>query len=137
MKHKSSSEEIKNPTRLDKWLWAARFYKTRAIAKSMVETGKVKYNQQKSKPSRSVEIGAFITVQQGVEIKQIEVLALSETRRSATEAQQLYQETQESIKKRTEQALQRKLQYNNNPSPETKPDKKQRRQLIQVKQQKV
>ncbi|MCU4674396.1 ribosome-associated heat shock protein Hsp15 [Catenovulum sp. 2E275] len=131
---KKSSTETQLNVRLDKWLWAARFYKTRALARAMIENGKVKYNQQRCKPSRTVEVGAYLTISQGFDDKEIEVLELSDQRRSAPQAQLLYAETDESLKKRTEQAQLRKIQHSLNPHPETKPDKKQRRQLIQVKQ---
>lgn len=134
MNHKSSKSTEQNLVRLDKWLWAARFFKTRALARSMIENNKVKYNQQRCKPSRSVEVGAVLSIQLGYDEKTVEVLALSEQRKSASEAQLLYSETADSVKKRTEQAEIRKLNYTLNPHPDTKPDKKQRRQLIQVKQ---
>ncbi|WAJ69855.1 ribosome-associated heat shock protein Hsp15 [Catenovulum adriaticum] len=134
MTKKSSKSANNSAIRLDKWLWAARFYKTRALARSMVESGKVKYNQQRCKPSRTVEIGVLLTITQGHDEKQIEVLDLSDQRRAAPDAQLLYQETQESIDKRTQVAQMRKIQHSLNPHPQTKPDKKQRRQLIQVKQ---
>lgn len=120
--------------RLDKWLWAARFYKTRSVARNMVDGGKVHYNGQRSKPSKIVEIGAAITLRQGNEEKTIIVEQLSEQRRGAPEAQTLYRETNESIAKRERQALVRKLNAHN-PSPERRPDKKQRRDLLKFKHQ--
>ena len=73
--------------RLDKWLWAARFYKTRAIAKAMIEGGKVHYDGQRAKCSKLVEVGARLQIRQGNEEKTIEVVALSDQRRGAPEAQ--------------------------------------------------
>ncbi|EWH11228.1 heat shock protein 15 [Catenovulum agarivorans DS-2] len=138
MGNKSSKQ---NPTsqamRLDKWLWAARFFKTRSLARSMIENGKIKYNGQRCKASRTVEVGALLTIQQGFDEKQISVLGLSDNRLSAPLAQELYQESAESIKKRSEQAELRKLQHSVNPRPDSKPDKKQRRQLIEAKQHKL
>lgn len=67
-----------NEVRLDKWLWAARFYKTRSIAKAMIEGGKVHYNGQRAKVSKNVEIGAMIKLRQGNDEKEIEVIALSD-----------------------------------------------------------
>lgn len=119
--------------RLDKWLWAARFYKTRALARQMVQSGKVHYDGQRSKPSKPVQIGAIITLRQGFDTKEVEVLALSEQRRSASEAQLLYQETEESVEKREQNAEARKLNALYNPHPDGRPDKKQRRQLIRMK----
>ena len=97
-----------NEVRLDKWLWAARFYKTRSIAKAMIEGGKVHYNGQRAKVSKTVEVGAMIKLRQGSDEKEIEVIALSDQRRGAPEAQLLYQETAQSVKKREEMAWARK-----------------------------
>ncbi|HAS13972.1 MAG TPA: ribosome-associated heat shock protein Hsp15 [Idiomarina abyssalis] len=122
-----------NSIRLDKWLWAARFYKTRALARQMVQSGKVHYEGQRSKPSKIVQVGAVITLRQGFDTKEVEVMALSEQRRGASEAQLLYQETAESVEKREQNAEARKLNALYNPHPEGRPDKKQRRQLIRMK----
>ena len=119
--------------RIDKWLWAARFYKTRALARQMVQSGKVHYEGQRSKPSKIVQVGAVITLRQGFDTKEVEVMALSEQRRGASEAQLLYQETAESVEKREQNAEARKLNALYNPHPEGRPDKKQRRQLIRMK----
>lgn len=120
--------------RLDKWLWAARFYKTRSIARNMVDGGKVHYNGQRSKPSKAVELGAVITLRQGNEEKTVTIEKISGQRRGAPEAQTLYTETSESIAKREAHALQRKLNAHN-PSPDRRPDKKQRRDIIKFKHQ--
>jgi len=120
--------------RLDKWLWAARFYKTRSIARTMVDGGKVHYNGQRSKPSKMVELGAVISLRQGHEEKVVVIEKISDQRRGAPEAQTLYKETDESIKKREDNALKRKLNAHN-PSPEKRPDKKQRRDIIKFKHQ--
>ena len=122
-----------NSIRLDKWLWAARFYKTRALARQMVQSGKVHYEGQRSKPSKIVQVGAVITLRQGFDTKEVEVMALSEQRRGASEAQLLYQETAESVEKREQNAEARKLNALYNPHPDGRPDKKQRRQLIRMK----
>lgn len=76
--------------RLDKWLWAARFYKTRAIAKGAIEGGKVHYDGQRCKVSKTVDLGAMITLRQGFDEKIVEVKAISDQRRGAPEAQKLY-----------------------------------------------
>lgn len=119
--------------RLDKWLWAARFYKTRSLAREMVEGGKVHYNGQRTKPSKLVEVGAILTLRQGSDQKTIKILAINGQRRSAQEAQLLYQETQESIDKREKIAEVRKLNALTMPHPDRKPDKKERRNLIKFK----
>ncbi|OCG50045.1 MULTISPECIES: ribosome-associated heat shock protein Hsp15 [Gilliamella] len=119
--------------RLDKWLWAARFYKSRALAREMIDGGKVHYNGQRTKPSKIVEVGATITLRQGSDQRTIQILAISEQRRTATEAQQLYQETSDSIAKREAIAQARKLNALTMPHPDRKPDKKERRDLIKFK----
>lgn len=121
--------------RLDKWLWAARFYKTRSIARSMVDGGKVHYNDQRTKPSKIVELGAEIRLRQGNEEKTVIVEKISDQRRGAPEAQTLYSETTASIQKREENAQKHKLNALYSPSPERRPDKKQRRNLIKFKHQ--
>ncbi|WP_086981715.1 ribosome-associated heat shock protein Hsp15 [Vibrio aphrogenes] len=121
--------------RLDKWLWAARFYKTRSIARSMVDGGKVHYNDQRTKPSKIVELGAEIRLRQGNEEKTIVIEKISDQRRGAPEAQTLYRETEASVKKREENAQKHKLNALYSPSPERRPDKKQRRNLIKFKHQ--
>lgn len=122
----SSAEQV----RLDKWLWAARFYKTRGLAKEMIDGGKVHYNGQKAKCSKAVEIGALIKLRQGYEEKIVEVLALSDQRRGAPEAQKLYRETQESVDKRNSNAEARKQLGS---APENRPNKKSRRELLRIK----
>jgi ribosome-associated heat shock protein Hsp15 len=119
--------------RLDKWLWAARFYKTRAIAKQMIEGGKVHYEGQRSKSSKVVELGARLQIRQGWDEREVIVVGLSEQRRGAEEAQALYTETPESIEKREKAALMRKAMKGADLSPGHKPDKRSRRQLLGVK----
>lgn len=119
--------------RLDKWLWAARFYKTRAIAKEMILSGKVHYNGQRVKSSKNAEIGAVIKLKQGFDDKIIIIDSLSAVRRNASFAQTLYSETKESISQRAINAEARRLNILNNPAPDTKPDKKQRRNLLRLK----
>ena len=121
--------------RLDKWLWAARFFKTRQLAKEAVEGGKVHYNGERSKVSKKVEIGAILTIRQGFYKKIIFIEMLSGTRGSAAIAQKLYHETADSIKNREYEATLRKLNQATVPNP-TKPTKKERRQIISFKQQK-
>lgn len=121
--------------RLDKWLWAARFYKTRSLARDAVQSGKVQYNGQRSKPSKVVELGASIKVPQGYDVKDVEVLQLKDQRQAAPLAQLLYQETADSEKQRASNVEARKLSAFHSPKPDHKPDKKQRRQIIQFKHQ--
>ncbi|MFW1678061.1 ribosome-associated heat shock protein Hsp15 [Pontibacter sp. JAM-7] len=124
--------EHEEKIRLDKWLWAARFYKTRAIAKQMIEGGKVHYNGQRTKCSRHVELGAEIQVRQGFEEKTVVVKALSDQRRGAPEAQKLYQETDKSQQRREQHALERKVS-GSNLNPRHRPNKKERRQIVSFK----
>jgi ribosome-associated heat shock protein Hsp15 len=101
----------------------------------MIEGGKVQYNDQRVKASKIVEIGAKVRVSQGSDEKIVIVKGLSEQRQSAPLAQQLYEETAESIKERLERAELRRLNLLHAPHPETKPDKKMRRQLLLLKSQ--
>lgn len=123
--------------RLDKWLWAARFYKTRSIAKQAIEGGKVHYDGQRVKVSKEVRVGAMLTVRQGHEEKEIEVIALSDKRRGAPEAALLYQETPASLKKREEASAQRKILNAQFARPDHRPNKKDRRQIHRFKQQNI
>ena len=120
----STNEEV----RLDKWLWAARFYKTRSIARNMVDGGKVHYNGQRSKPSKIVELGAVITLRQGQEEKP---LPLTGFRIKGAVHRKRKPSIQKRLRdrKRERQALARKLNAHN-PSPDRRPDKKQRRDLL-------
>ena len=133
---KAKQEQTLNSsaTRLDKWLWAARFYKTRAIAKQMIDGGKVFYNGQRTKSGKAVSINDRITVRQGYEEKHVVVIALADRRKDATFAQTLYQETDESIKTRENNSLARKQGILLSPASDTKPDKKQRRQIREFKE---
>ena len=123
------------PVRLDKWLWAARFFKTRGIARDMVNSGKVQYNGQKAKPGKTVVVGAMLRVPAGWDHKEIEILGISDKRLSAPQAQDLYAETKQSIQKREANQAARKLSAFHSPKPDHRPDKKQRRQIIKFKQQ--
>ncbi|WP_044470044.1 ribosome-associated heat shock protein Hsp15 [Mannheimia massilioguelmaensis] len=132
--HKDNEKENSDDIiRLDKWLWAARFYKTRSIAKEMIDGGKVHYNGQRTKPNKAVEVGAKIKLRQGNEEKEVEVTALSTQRRGAPQAQLLYAETAMSVENREKMALARKM--NAMPHPDHRPNKKERRDLIKFKNQ--
>lgn len=118
--------------RLDKWLWACRFFKTRSIAKQEIDGGKVRVNGTKTKPSRDVQIGDTVSLRQGWDEKAVEVIKISDQRRGAPEAQTLYEETQDSIQAREKQADQRKAAGSSILS-EARPTKKQRRQIHRFK----
>lgn len=129
------SDTRDDKVRLDKWLWAARFYRTRAIAKAMIEGGKVHYNGQRSKCSKVVEIGALLRIRQGLDEREVEVLQLSDQRRGAPEAQQLYRETGDSIRRREKAAEERKALGGSSLNPRHRPNKKDRRQIRDFKDQ--
>ncbi|WP_067709845.1 MULTISPECIES: ribosome-associated heat shock protein Hsp15 [unclassified Erwinia] len=126
-------EKPAEAVRLDKWLWAARFYKTRAAARQMIEGGKVHYNGQRSKPSKIVEPDAELTLRQGNDERTVVVRLVNDQRRPASEAQQMYAETAQSIEKREKIALARKMNALSMPHPDRRPDKKERRDLMKFK----
>ena len=115
--------------RLDKWLWAARFFKTRALAKKAIDGGKVHYNGARAKTSKAVEVGALIRVPQGWDIMEVEVLSLSEQRRGAPEARTLYQETTDSQERRAREAESRRLANQAMRHPLKRPDSRDRREI--------
>ncbi|MCA6063229.1 ribosome-associated heat shock protein Hsp15 [Thalassolituus marinus] len=120
-----SNEKI----RLDKWLWAARFFKTRALAKAAIEGGKVHYDGQRCKVSKTADVGAKLTVRQGFDEKIIIIKALSDQRRGAPEARLLYEETPESIKSRMDEGERRRVLRASMPMPDHRPNKKERRDM--------
>ena len=119
--------------RVDKWLWAARFFKTRSIAKSAIEGGKVHHNNDRVKVSREIRVGMELTIQQGFEKKSVIVKALSNVRGGAPMAQLLYKETEVSIARRELLSTQRKL--HNLARPDHRPSKKDRRDITRFRQQ--
>lgn len=119
--------------RVDKWLWAARFFKTRSLAKDAIEGGKVHHNNERVKVSKEIRVGMELTIQQGFDKKTVAIQALSNHRGAAPIAQQLYRETEVSIARRELLATQRKL--HNLARPEHRPSKKDRRDISKFKQQ--
>lgn len=118
--------------RLDKWLWAARLFKTRALAKEAIEGGKISIDGHKPKPGKEIAAGTVLSVRQGWDEKTLLVTGLSEQRRSAPEAQLLYLESEDSRVKREALAEQRKFQAAGLFAHD-KPDKKERRQRQAMK----
>ena len=123
------------PMRIDKWLWAARFYKTRALAAEEIQKGRVQINNKPCKPAREIVCGDTISLRQGLALRTIVVQALIKQRGSAPQAQQLYSETAESIATRTALAEQRRYA----PEPahslqQGRPTKRDRRQMQQIQQ---
>ena len=121
--------------RLDKWLWAARFYRTRTLAKQAIESGRVHYAGSRVKTSKEIAVGDELTIRQGsataMTEKTVIVEALTLQRGNATAAQVLYSETEESVTRRAYYAEQRKLA--NLARPDNKPNKKERRDLHRFK----
>jgi len=128
-----ATDSVATAVRLDKWLWAARFFKTRALAKAAIQNGHAQYNQSKTKSSRTVEIGAELTIKQGYDEKTVVVIKLSGQRRNATEAALLYTETPQSIQQRQRRTDERKQLNAGRVITEGRPTKKQRRQIHRFK----
>ena len=120
--------------RIDKWLWAARFFKTRSLAKQAIEGGKVHYNGQRVKTSKNIELGAELTIRCGWDEKVVIIKVLSDKRRNATEASKLFDETEASITLREQRAAERKMANLTMPNHAERPNKKQRRQIHRFKQ---
>lgn len=118
--------------RLDKWLWAARFFRTRAKAKEAIEGGKVHIGGARGKPARELLVGEELRIRQGWEEKTVIVKALSDQRRGAPEAQQLYEETAESIERREREAALRQS-AGSRILTEGRPNKRDRRQINEFK----
>ena len=114
--------------RLDKWLWAARFFKTRALAKEAIEGGKVHCQGERCKPGKEPKVGDELSIRQGFDERRIKVEALSAVRRGAAEAQALYTETPDSVLKRENAAALRKAGALGM-TTDGRPSKKQRRQI--------
>jgi ribosome-associated heat shock protein Hsp15 len=122
-----------NSIRIDKWLWAARFYKTRSLASRACELGRVECKGQSVKPSRDVHSGDMLQVKNDSGTFQVEVLALSDIRGPAPVAQTLYRETEASRELRLKLAEDRKAMPRFETSPEHKPSKRDRRQIDRLR----
>ena len=121
--------------RVDKWLWAARFYKTRSIAKAAIEGGKVHLDGQRVKVSREITTGERLTIKQGWEEKEVIVKLLSDQRGPAPVAQMLYEETPESAQRREREAQARKAAGGAMARPVQKPGKHERKALEKLRKQ--
>ena len=119
------------PVRADVWLWAARFFKTRSLAKQAIDGGKIDLNGSGCKPAKTVHVGDLLRISRGVERLEVEVLALSEKRGQASVAQALYRESESSIAAREAAKAQRKLV--GAMAPPGRPDKQERRELRRLK----
>lgn len=119
--------------RIDKWLWAARFFKTRALASKACDLGRIHSNDIQAKPAREVRVGDRLRVKNEGGEFQIEVLQLSEMRGPAAVAQTLYRETEASKDARIKAAEERKAMLEFAPLPERRPSKRDRRRIIQFR----
>lgn len=119
--------------RIDRWLWAARFFKTRSLAKAAVEGGKVHLESSRVKPSKEVQVGQQLEIRRGDTFQVVIIETLSEQRGSATVAQTLYTETPESIEQREVRKSVRRMERAGLNIPSSKPDKKNRRALARLK----
>ncbi len=130
----TKSTEINHKLRLDKWLWAARFFKTRSLAKQAIEGGKVHCNGARCKSSKEIEIGASLEITQGWDEKTVIVRNLSDKRQGAPQAALLYEETKESIEKREKLAAEKKALNLSRPQSSGRPNKQDRRLIHRFKQ---
>lgn len=119
--------------RLDKWLWAARFFKTRSLAKAAIEGGKVQLAGQRVKVSKEITVDEVLEIRQGWDLREVVVTALSDQRRGASEAQLLYRETEASILRRERESAARKAAGGMIDRPAQRPSKRQRRQIHRFK----
>ena len=119
--------------RIDKWLWAARFFKTRSLAARACELSRVKHNRQPVKPAREVRVGDMLQISTDSGDFEVKVLLLSEVRGPAPVAQTLYEETEASREARLKAAEQRKLLRDFAPAPPSRPSKRDRRHIIQFR----
>ncbi|WP_024326013.1 RNA-binding S4 domain-containing protein [Thioalkalivibrio sp. AKL19] len=116
--------------RIDKWLWAARFYKTRGLASEAVGGGKVHVNGERCKPARRVHPGDRLTIHRGPQVWELEVVELNDQRRPASEAQALYEETPESQARRAAESERRRAERAvADSAPSRRPDKRERRKI--------
>lgn len=128
--HSNQVTETQQSLRIDKWLWAARFYKTRSLASDAVKTGKVQVNGEKAKPSKEIGIGDTLTIKQAYFSKTITVSNLSHRRGPATLAATLYEETPESVTNRERLKEIQQAQPAVRRSGQGRPTKRERRQII-------
>ncbi len=125
----------KDNVRLDKWLWAARFFKTRSLAKQAIEGGKVHCGGQRVKAAKEIAVGEVLNIRQGLDKREVTVIALNDQRRGAAEAVLLYEESESSKASREQRAAERKAGLAGYKPSDHKPDKRERRQLDKLKGQ--
>ena len=120
--------------RLDRWLWAARFYKTRSAAKDAIEGGKVHCGGQRAKPSKEVGVGIELVISRGIVEQTVIITGIGDRRGSAADAARLYRETAESIATREDAVNQRRIAGASFAAPPMRPDRRGRRELMRLKQ---
>lgn len=120
--------------RLDRWLWAARFYKTRSAAKAAIEGGKVHCGGQRAKPSKEVGVGVELVISRGIVEQTLIITGIGDRRGSAADAARLYRETAESIAAREDAMNQRRIAGASFAAPPMRPDRRGRRELMRLKQ---
>lgn len=128
----NTKNSLTTSLRIDKWLWAARFFKTRSLACNAVELGRVLQNEQRVKPAHNLKVGDLLEIHQADQIWGVEVIKLSDVRGSATVAQTLYAETAESQLRRQQRAENRRYQQEPAAQISERPTKRQRRQLSNI-----
>jgi len=121
--------EADDKIRIDKWLWAARFFKTRSMAAKAVSAGHVNVNGSRVKASRILQIGDMLRIRRGLVEFEVLVLELSGRRGPAVKAQELYRETAESLERREQEAAKRRLEKTAEAAPDKRPDKRDRRRI--------
>ena len=129
-----TTDSHRQSVRIDKWLWAARFFKTRALASKACDMGRIRSNEIEAKPARDVHAGDMLRIKNEAGEFHIEVLAVSDMRGPSAVAQTLYRETDESKERRMREAAERKAMQQYAPLPERRPTKRDRRRIIQFRQ---
>ncbi|HEY1575542.1 MAG TPA: RNA-binding S4 domain-containing protein [Terracidiphilus sp.] len=129
----SAPGHCSNSVRIDKWLWAARFFKTRALAAKACDLGRIRSREVEAKPAREVRVGDMLQIKNEGGEFHVEVLAVTDIRGPAAVAHTLYRETEESRERRTREAAERKAMQQFAPLPERRPSKRDRRRIIQFR----
>jgi ribosome-associated heat shock protein Hsp15 len=130
-----SAQDRAEGHRLDKWLWHARFYKTRSLATAAINGGKVHLNAERVKPAHRVGVGDRLTLALNGIVAEFEVLGLATRRGPPAEAQALFRETPQSAERRARWREQQRLARESRPRPEGRPDKRDRRRLMRLQRE--
>ena len=129
----AEADNLPGCQRLDQWLWRARFFKTRALAAEAITGGRVYVNGQRTKPAKQISFASHLQIRRGHLIWEIKVKGVSRQRLSAPLAQGLYEESEESITRRAEALVLRKITRQSTPISKKRPTKRERRQLEEIK----